>query len=82
MAECIRCGQCCIQAPCAYGRVRYNLKGLYPKCPALYKIGDQYGCKFIDEDEWMRSIMVGTGCLYPQYRQVSLGKIKEVGGER
>ncbi len=66
--ECVRCGQCCIQAPCTHGRVRYRLKGFNPKCPALYKMGDIYYCKFIEEDNWMREIMVGHGCFYPQYR--------------
>jgi hypothetical protein len=68
--ECIRCGECCIQAPCAYGRIRYHLRGLSPRCPALVqKIDGTYTCTYIQDTDSMREIMVGTGCLYPQYRK-------------
>ena len=72
LPKCIRCGQCCAQAPCAVGRIRYRLTSTNPVCPALAKLPDgRYSCILMEEDDpWMRNLMhVGEGCRYPEYRQ-------------
>ena len=65
--ECIRCGECCKQAPCTYGRVRHRIaKG--KQCHDLVQKDGTYTCLLIEQSLWVKEEFVGTGCHWPEYR--------------
>ena len=67
----IRCGQCCIHAPCLWAQFYHGYtKSNYTSCKELVKNDDgSYTCKMFSRDSNMRQSMLDKGCEYPDWRK-------------
>jgi hypothetical protein len=62
MAQCIRCGFCCLSGPCSV-RLELHGEGHKTRCPELYRDGDLYGCHVAQI--YGKKLGVGKGCHMP-----------------
>ena len=63
-SNCVGCGYCCIQAPCA---VALRVYGPVDECPALTWEVDRYRCKLALlpgslGENFRKELVIGTGC--------------------
>ena len=68
--ECVGCGYCCRQAPCALANRIYDA---VDKCPALIWDGKRYWCKIIQHPiigpKHKEELAIGAGCCSPMFNQ-------------
>lgn len=58
--QCVGCGYCCLESPCA---LSMGIYGLRDKCPALFWNGEKYRCKLAEE--FNSRLYIGDGCCSP-----------------